>query len=252
MAIDTCTLSVGGLTIDLVRKSIKNLHLAVYPPDGRIRVAAPWHVSEDAIRLAVATRVAWINRQRRNFKAQDRQAERLYVSGETHYFLGRGYRLQVISAGASYRVRLVGSKRIELLVPVDADREGREQAILRWHRRELRKRAEAEATRWAARLKIDTPIVGIKQMRTKWGTSNPSARRIWLNLELAQKPPRCIAYIVLHEMIHFQHRTHGERFVAILAKHMPNWRAIRHELNRLPLASEPLRGIELEPRIICT
>ncbi|CDO35360.1 conserved hypothetical protein [Novosphingobium sp. KN65.2] len=233
------TLSVGGLSIDLVRKSIKNLHLAVYPPDGRIRVAAPWHVSEDAIRLAVAKRVAWINRQRRNFKAQERQAKRRYVSGETHYFLGRGYRLQVISNGATFRVRLGGANRIELAVPIDADRDAREQVMLRWHRRELRKRAEAEAAKWAARLGIDPPVVGIKQMRTKWGTSNPSARRIWLNLELAQKPPRCIAYIVLHELVHFEHRKHGDEFVAKLERFMPNWRAIRDELNKLPLATQP-------------
>lgn len=239
MAIETRTLSVGGLTIDLVRKSIKNLHLAVYPPDGRIRVAAPWHVSEDAIRLAVATRVAWINRQRRNFKAQDRQAERRYVSGETHYFLGRGYRLQVTSEGASYRVRLGGSNRIELLVPANADRDARERVMLRWHRRELRKRAEAEAAKWATRLGIEPPVVGIKQMRTKWGTSNAAARRIWLNLELAQKPPRCIAYIVLHELVHFEHRKHGDEFVAKLERFMPNWRSIRDELNKLPLATLP-------------
>ncbi|WP_054945281.1 M48 family metallopeptidase [Novosphingobium sp. KN65.2] len=239
MAIEMRTLSVGGLSIDLVRKSIKNLHLAVYPPDGRIRVAAPWHVSEDAIRLAVAKRVAWINRQRRNFKAQERQAKRRYVSGETHYFLGRGYRLQVISNGATFRVRLGGANRIELAVPIDADRDAREQVMLRWHRRELRKRAEAEAAKWAARLGIDPPVVGIKQMRTKWGTSNPSARRIWLNLELAQKPPRCIAYIVLHELVHFEHRKHGDEFVAKLERFMPNWRAIRDELNKLPLATQP-------------
>ena len=236
MDIETRTLSVGGMSIDLVRKSIKNLHLAVYPPDGRVRVAAPWHVSDDAIRLAVATRIAWINRQRRNFKAQERQPERRYVSGETHYFLGRGYRLQVIYEGASYRIRLGGSNRIEMLVPADTDSDDREQVMLRWHRRELRKRAEVEARKWATRLGIEPPVVGIKQMRTKWGTSNPAERRIWLNLELAQKAPRCIAYIVLHELIHFQHRKHGEEFVAALERMMPNWQRIRRELNQQPLA----------------
>ena len=236
MDIETRTLSVGGMSIDLVRKSIKNLHLAVYPPDGRVRVAAPWHVSEDAIRLAVATRVAWINRQRRKFAAQDRQTQRQYISGETHYFLGRGYRLQVISGGASYRVRVSGSNKIELCVPAEADRDAREQAMLRWHRRELRKRVEVEAAKWAARLGIEPPLIGIKQMRTKWGTSNPCARRIWLNLELAQKHPHCISYIVLHELIHFRHRKHDDEFIANLDVMMPAWRGIRAELNQLPLA----------------
>ena len=143
------------------------------------------------------------------------------------------------SGGASYRVRLAGSNKLELAVPTDAGRNAREQAVLRWHRRELRKRAETEAAKWAARLGIEPPAVGIKQMRTKWGTSNPSARRIWLNLELAQKPPRCIAYIVLHELVHFEHRNHGEDFVAKMDVFMPNWRVIKSELNRLPLAAHP-------------
>jgi len=245
MDIETRTLTVGGMTIDLVRKSIKNLHLGVYPPDGRVRVAAPWHVSEAAIRLAIATRVAWINRQRRKFAAQDRQTLRQYVSGETHYFLGRGYRLQVITGGASCRVRVSGSNKIELLVTDEADRNAREQAMLRWHRRELRKRVEAEAAKWAARLGIEPPVIGIKQMRTKWGTSNPSARRIWLNLELAQKHTHCISYIVLHELIHFQHRKHDDEFVANLDVMMPAWRGIRAELNQLPLAYQVWGQVKL-------
>ena len=236
MDIETRTLSVGGMSVDLVRKSIKNLHLGVYPPDGRVRVAAPWHVSEDAIRLAVATRVAWINRQRRKFATQDRQTQRQYISGETHYFLGRGYRLQVISGGGSYRVRVRGSSKIELYVPAEADRDSREQAMLRWYRRELRKRVEVEAAKWAVRLGIEPPLISIKQMRTKWGTSNPRARRIWLNLELAQKHLHCISYIVLHELIHFRHRKHDGEFIANLDLMMPAWRGIKTELNQLPLA----------------
>lgn len=245
MDIEARTLSVGGMSIDLVRKSIKNLHLAVYPPDGRVRVAAPWHVSEDAIRLAVATRVAWINRQRRRFLAQDRQSKREYISGETHYFLGRAYRLQLHRTGGNFRIRLAGSNKIEFFAPVDADRTDRELALLRWHRRELRKRVELEAAKWSARLGIDFPLIGIKRMRTRWGTSNPSSRRIWLNLELAQKPPRCVSYIVLHELVHFLHRTHGEEFVSTLDALMPNWRSVKNELNELPLAYHPWSEVSL-------
>jgi predicted metal-dependent hydrolase len=245
MDIETQTLSVGGMTIDLVRKSIKNLHLAVYPPDGRVRVAAPWHVSDDAIRLAVATRVAWINRQRRNFLAQDRQSKREYVSGETHYFLGRSYRFQLNGNGTSYRIRVAGSNKIELYTPTGADRHDREQTVLRWHRRELRKRSEIEAQKWAARLGLEMPIIGIKRMRTKWGTSNPLAKRIWLNLELAQKHQHCIAYIVLHELIHFRHRKHDDEFVATLDLMMPNWRKIRGELNQMPLAFQTWGHVQI-------
>lgn len=210
-----------------------------------MRLAAPWHVSEDAIRVAVATRVAWINRQRRKFLAQDRQSRREYVSGETHYFLGRGYRLQLNQDGGSFRIRVVGSNKIELHTPPGAGRDDREQAVLRWHRRELRKRAEFQAAKWAARLGLDVPLVGIKRMRTKWGTSNPLAKRIWINLELAQKHPHCIAYIVLHEVIHFRHRKHGDEFVAALDLMLPNWRAIKKELNQFPLAFQPWGHVQI-------
>lgn len=238
MATEARTLTIGGMPVDLVRKEIKNLHLAVYPPDGRVRVAAPCHLSEDAIRLAVATRVAWINRQRRRFLAQERQSKRAFVSGETHYFLGRGYRLIVDRGGQSYRVMLVGSNRLEFRVPAMADRDACDRALGRWYRRELRCRAIAATNRWAERLGIEPPTVGIKRMRTKWGTCSVSGGRIWLNLELAKKPPHCIEYIVLHELVHFQHRNHGEAFVQAMSGLMPHWRSVREELNRLPLAHE--------------
>ena len=115
-------------------------------------------------------------------------------------------------------------------------------AVQRWHRRELRKRAEIEAMKWAARLGVETPQIGIKRMRTKWGTSNPTAHRVWLNLELAQKPPTCISYIVLHELVHFCHRKHGDEFVAMMNLHMPEWRSIRAQLNQLPLAFQKWAG----------
>ena len=238
MATETQTISVGGMSIDLVRKSIKNLHLAVYPPDGRVRIAAPWHVSEDAVRLAVATRVAWINRQKRKFLAQARQTERAFVSGETHYFLGRGYRLILDRNAKSYRIKLTGGNRLELKVPADANQVSCERALGRWYRKQLRQRAEASTVKWAEKIGIDRPAVGIKRMRTKWGTCNPAGQRIWLNLELAKKPPHCIDYIILHELLHFQHRTHGEAFIEAISRLMPNWRSIRAELNSLPLAHE--------------
>jgi predicted metal-dependent hydrolase len=238
MAIETQTLSVGGMSVDLVRKSIKNLHLAVYPPDGRVRIAAPWHVSEDAVRLAVATRVAWINRQKRKFLSQARQTERAFVSGETHYFLGRSYRLLVDRNGQSYRVQLTGGNRLELKVPSNANLASCERALGRWYRKQLRQRAEAATAKWADRLGITPPTVGIKRMRTKWGTCNAAGNRIWLNLELAKKPSHCIDYIILHELVHLQYRTHGEAFVKAISRLMPQWRSIRAELNSLPLAHE--------------
>ena len=88
MNIEARQITVGGLRVDVVRKPIKNLHLGVYPPHGRVRVAAPLSVSDEAVRLVVVTRMGWIKRQRAKFDAQSRQSARTYVSGESHFFLG--------------------------------------------------------------------------------------------------------------------------------------------------------------------
>lgn len=231
-------LEIGGLRVELVRKAIKNLHLGVYPPDGRVRVAAPPSVSDEAVRIAVASRMGWINRQRDKFQQQARQSQREYVSGEAHFHLGQRYRLRLIEQSGPSRVRLTSDRRIELKVPQDRGRAFRERVVQRWQRGLLRERAEALAAEWSERLGVEPPAIGIKRMKTKWGACNPAAKRIWLNLELIKKSPECISYLVLHEITHLIEPNHGDAFVAFLNRHMPNWRTCRDELNASPLAHE--------------
>lgn len=235
---NTKALTIGGLRIELVRKPIKNLHLGVYPPDGRVRVAAPPTVSDDAVRIAVVSRMGWINRQRDKFQQQARQSVRKYTSGETHFHLGQRYRLRLIERPGASSVSLTSDRRLELGVPKDQTPEFRERVVQRWQRELLRERGEALAAEWAARLGVPTPVVGIKRMKTKWGACNAAANRIWLNLELIKKPPECISYLVLHEITHLIERTHGDAFVEFLDRHMPNWRTYRDQLNAEPLAHE--------------
>lgn len=235
---NTKALEIGGLRVELVRKPIKNLHLGVYPPDGRVRVAAPPTVSDDAIRIAVVSRMGWINRQRDNFQRQARQSARKYVSGETHFYLGQRYRFRLIERGGTSSVRLTSDRRLELSVPKDRSPAFRERVVQRWQRKLLLERGQALTAEWAARLGIETPEIGIKRMKTKWGACNPNANRIWLNLELIKKPPECISYLVLHEIIHLIERSHGDAFVTFLDRHMPNWRIYRDQLNAEPLAHE--------------
>jgi predicted metal-dependent hydrolase len=235
---NTESLDIGGLRVELVRKSIKNLHLGVYPPDGRVRVAAPPTVSDEAVRLAVITRMGWINRQRDKFLRQARQSERDYVSGETHFHLGQRYRLRLIERPGTSKVRLTSDRRIELMVPKDRSREFRERVVQRWQRELLRERGQALTIEWAARLGVEPPAIAIKRMKTKWGACNKAGKRIWLNLELIKKPPECISYLVLHEITHLIERNHGDAFVAFLDRHMSNWRTYRDELNAAPLAHE--------------
>lgn len=234
----TEALDIGGLRVELVRKAIKNLHLGVYPPDGRVRVAAPPTVSDDAVRIAVVSRMGWINRQRAKFLGQARQSERDYVSGETHFHLGQRYRLRLIEQPGPSQVRLTSDRRLELKVPAGSDRGFRERVVQRWQRELLRERSQTLTVEWAARLGMEPPAIGIKRMKTKWGACNPAANRIWLNLELIKKPPECISYLVLHEITHLIERNHGDAFVAFLDRHMPDWRTLRDKLNVAPLAHE--------------
>lgn len=235
---NTEALDVGGLRVELVRKSIKNLHLGVYPPDGRVRVAAPPSVSDEAVRLAVVTRMGWINRQRDKFLKQARQSERDFVSGETHFHLGQRYRVRLIERPGASQIRLTSDRRLELQVPNDRCRDFRERVVQRWQRQLLRERGQALTAEWAARLGVDPPAVGIKRMKTKWGACNAAANRIWLNLELIKKPPECIDYLVLHEIAHLIEPSHGDAFVALLDRYLPNWRTHRDQLNFAPLAQE--------------
>ena len=238
MSIEPCRISVGDIEVDVVRKRIKNLHLGVYPPLGRVRVAAPEGVSNEAVRLAIITRLPWIKRQRAKFAAQMRQSERAYLSGETHFHFGQRYRLRVVERRGAGSVKLAHGDRIELTVPPGSDGAYREKIVQGWQRRELRARAEPLIDKWAEAMGEFRPKLGIKRMKTLWGSCNPSSRRIWLNLELAKKASDCIEYLVIHEMAHFTEPNHGERFVALMDRYMLRWRIVRDELNSAPLAHE--------------
>jgi predicted metal-dependent hydrolase len=231
-------LIVGGMKVEVIRKDIKNLHVAVYPPHGRVRVAAPLSVDDDAVRLAVVSRMGWIKRQKAKFETQARQSIREYVSGETHYFLGQRYRLKLVEGANAGKVLVRGSRMLELHVRAGSDRMIRERVFLAWYRQELRARAAPLIEKWASVVEIPSPSWGIKRMRTKWGTCNIEGRRIWLNLELIKKLPQCLDYIIVHELTHFFERSHSDRFVALMDRLIPQWRSVRDELNAEPLTYE--------------
>ncbi|MEV4804797.1 SprT family zinc-dependent metalloprotease [Nonomuraea sp. NPDC049421] len=229
-------LTVAGLAVDVVYKDIKNLHISVYPPVGQVRVAAPQRLDEDAIRLAIIQRLPWIKKQRQQLQDADRQTDRRMVSGETHYVWGERYRLDSSRVGRSH-IELKG-KTLWLTAPAGADGDTKRAILDRWYRRELKAALPKLIAKWE-------PIIGehvanfvVRRMKTKWGTCQTVTRAIWINPELAKKNPRCLEYIVVHEMVHFLERTHSERFVALMDKFMPDWQARRDELNEAPLAAE--------------
>lgn len=232
---------VGGLRVDVVRKQIKNLHLGVYPPNGRVRVAAPFKLSDNAIRLAVVNKLGWIKRQRARFAAQPRQSKREMAGGETHLLFGRPYRLRLVSSPAR-RILIRRKSLIEVHAPVRTTPAQREQMLQAWYREHLKKRIPQLLDKWEPRLGVKASHWGVRRMRTRWGTSNSDSRRIIFNLELAKKPVRCLEYLVVHELVHLLERRHNDRFVAHMDEHLPRWRQIRTELNAAPLAHEDWGG----------
>lgn len=229
---------IAGLSVELIRKPIKNLHIGVYPPHGRVRVAAPPAISEDAIRVAVVTRLGWIKKKQREFEGQARQTERQYVSGETHFFFGRPLRLMVKTAATRRgSIQPEGSDRLIMTVPEEATSQQKALWFKNWSRAQLKERASPRVAKWAERLGVATPRWGIKRMRTKWGSCNPEKGLIWLNLDLAQKPLQSLDYVVLHELAHLLAPCHDDVFVGIMDRNMPGWRQVRADLNALPLST---------------
>lgn len=224
--------------MEVVRKAIKNLHLGVYPPAGRIRVAAPLRVDDEAVRLIVISKLGWIRRQQARFLEQPRQSLRQMVTGESHYFQGRRYRLRVIEENAAPRVRLKGNAALELYVRPGTDTTKRAEILNTWYRRELKTVVPDLIAYWEPVINVQVAEWGIKKMKTKWGTCNIVARRVWLNLDLAKHPFGCLECILVHEMVHLLERYHNDRFRGLMDQFLPQWRLRREELNQAPLGHE--------------
>ena len=238
MATSTAQITVSGLEITVRRKAIKNLHVGVYPPDGKVRVSAPQSMSDEAIRLAIITRFGWIRSKRSGFIRQARESQREYISGETHFVQGRRFRLNVVEAGGVPRVSFGKSGWLDFRMPPDSTRAQRERYFQNWQRRELRRLAEPLILKATERLQVAVPDWGIRRMKTKWGSCNAAAKRIWLNLELFKKPVDCLEYIIVHELVHLSIRQHNDEFYSKMDRFLPLWRGLRDELNRAPLAHE--------------
>ncbi|MHC1698822.1 MAG: M48 family metallopeptidase [Geobacteraceae bacterium] len=228
-------ITVSGITVEVVRKAIKNLHLGVYPPNGRVRVAAPTAMSDEAIRLAVIGKLGWIRKRQTGFANQERQSPREYITGETHYYRGKRYRLNVVYQNGQAMVNISSLSTINLYVQAGSDTARRERVLYDWYRSRLKEMIPELLEKWERIIGVQTVAWGVKRMKTKWGTCNIKSQRIWLNLELVKKPNHCLEYIIAHELVHLLERHHNDRFTALMDQFMPLWRQYRDELNRAPL-----------------
>jgi predicted metal-dependent hydrolase len=240
MSTTSAYLTVRGIGVDVIFKDIKNLHIGVYPPVGRVRVAAPLRLDDDAVRLAVIQRLAWIRKQRARLQSADRQSQREMVTGESHYIWGIRYRLKVIEHLGRAHLTVAG-KRLELCVPDGTSAEKRRTVLDRWYRAQLKAAIPNLIATWEPIIGRAVPAWTVRRMKTKWGSCNRETGHLWFNVELAKKHPDCLEYIIVHEMTHLLERNHTERFTALMDEHMPDWRARRDRLNAEPLASEAWR-----------
>lgn len=224
---------INDIEIEVIRKNIKNVHLSVHPPNGRVRLAVPQKMEEEAIRLFAISKLSWIKKQRSKYNLQERQSVREFLSGESHYFMGTRYLLNVVETSGKQYVELKNKKYINLYVRPNSTKEKRERIMSQWYRNQLKMLIPEYIEKWEEIIGVKVEEWGVKLMKTKWGTCNVEAKRIWLNLELAKKNPRCLEFITVHEMVHLLERKHNERFKAYMDKFLPNWQSIRDKLNDL-------------------
>ncbi|AQP47273.1 metal-dependent hydrolase [Tessaracoccus aquimaris] len=241
MSTASAYLTIRGIEIDVIYKDIKNLHIGVYPPLGRVRVAAPTRLNDDQVRLAVIQRLPWIKRQREQLKAAPRQTEREMITGESHYVWGLRKRLKVVERNGRTHLEVDGD-RLLLYTPGEATAEQRRTALDQWYRGQLREAIPAVLNTWEQKLEVSVPKWTIRRMKTKWGSCNRETRHLWFNVELAKKHPDCLEYVVVHEMAHYFERNHGELFTRLMDKYLPDWRTRRDRLNDAPLADERWKG----------
>ncbi|MEO0900247.1 MAG: SprT family zinc-dependent metalloprotease [Bacteroidota bacterium] len=230
-------IKVRDLDITVIRKPIKHMHLTVNPPHGGVQLSAPLHADREMLRLFAISKLSWIRKQIKAFQEQLRETPRSMVNGESHYFQGRRYLLEVITHSGPNRVEWQG-KKLRLFTRPSSSLENKERILREWYRSHLKQQVPPLIDKWSPRLGVEVNHWGIKVMRTKWGSCNTDKARILLNLHLAKKPPICLEYILLHEMVHLLERHHTARFMAYMDHHMPDWRLRREELNRAPLAHE--------------
>ena len=230
-------IQLGGITIEVVRKAIKNVHLSVYPPAGRVRISAPEHLSLETIRVFAIAKLDWIKQQQAKRRAQARETPREFLERESHYLWGQRYLLQVIEREEVPAVTLRGNKMV-LQVRPQTDIAKRREILDSWYREQLKAALPSLISKWEPKLGVRVERFHVQRMKTRWGSCNAEARRIWLNLELIKKPVACLEYVLVHEMVHLHERHHDERFLAWMERLMPTWRLHRDELNRAPLAHE--------------
>jgi predicted metal-dependent hydrolase len=228
---------LGDIAVDVVFKDIKNIHLSVYPPDGKVRISAPMRMNLDTIRVYAISKLGWIKQQQKKLREQDRETPREYLDRESHYVWGNRYLLKVTEKDAIPKVDL-NHNNIHLQARPATSQKKRQAILEDWYRERIKEAIQPLIEKWEPIIGVRVERFFVQRMKTRWGSCSPAAKSIRLNTELAKKPPECLEYIVVHEMIHLLEPTHNNRFINLMDRFMPNWRVHKDELNKLPVRHE--------------
>lgn len=229
---------IGDIEVQVVRKKIKNMHLSVHPPEGRVRISVPFAVGDDQVRSAVTSRLTWISKKQRYFQEKPRQAAAKMVTGESHQVFGKPYRLEVIERWGRHEIKTDHDATLLLYVRPGTDTAYRRKVLHEWYRSMLKMRIPVLLKQWEKKVGVKTTDWGVKSMRTRWGSCNTRRKRIWLNLELAKRHPECLEYVLVHELVHLLERHHNDHFKQLLHTFLPGWQPIRDALKTDPPAHE--------------
>lgn len=230
-------IELGEFTVDVIFKDIKNVHLSVHPPNGRVRISAPSHMSTDTVRIFAISKLDWIRQQQKKLQLQERETPREYLDRESHYLWGKRYLLDVVEENARPEVELKHGKMI-LRVRPGTDESKRQAIVEEWYRAQLKQAVTPLITKWELLMGVKVERLFVQRMKTKWGSCNSKSRNIRLNTDLAKKPHECLEYILVHEMVHLLEPTHNARFVSLMDRFMPKWQFYREMLNHLPVRHE--------------
>jgi predicted metal-dependent hydrolase len=231
------TIQIGELSIRLTKKDVRNVHLSVYPPDGRVTLTAPTTTRVDVARAYAISKLSWIREQQQKLRNQARETPREFIERVSHHLWGRRHLMTVAYREGKPAVSL-DQRRITLTVRPGTNRAKRQRVIHEWHKSLLHSVVPQLISKWEPKLKVTVSAYFLQRMKTKWGSCNHRAGHIRLNTELVKKPKDLLEYVVVHEMTHLLEPTHSPRFVALLDTSYPSWRQARAELNELPLAAE--------------
>jgi len=237
----TETIQLGDISIAVTRKDIKNVHLSVHPPHGRVTLVTPKATRLEVARAYAISKLSWIRAQRQRLTSQARETPRKFINRESHYLWGRRHLMTIAHRDAKPRVAL-DHKRITLTVRPESKASKRAEIVHEWHKGLLHAAVPPLIRKWERRLKVEVHGYFLQRMKTRWGSCNHRLGHIRLNTELVKKPKDLLEYVIVHEMAHLIEPTHSDRFIAILDRHYPSWREARAELNELPLAAEAWNG----------